>query len=188
MIRIRKNLLLGGLLLISVAGSWWLVRETDRQPAYQPEPHRPDYYLERFSATTLGDDGRPDKQLSADRMLHFPDDDTTELTRPRFTVYDGDLPPWRARAETGWVSGNKELVLLQGRVYIDRSEATGVRPIHIVTRDLKVQPSNNYAETDEDTFAQSSRDWIESRGMQIWFAAPIRVKLLANVRGRHEIN
>lgn len=91
------------------------------------------------------------------------------------------------RSETGWVSGDKALVLLQGKVNIDRPAATGIRPIHIITRDLRVQPNNNYAETDADAYTKSRNDWIESTGMQIWFARPIRVKLLANVRGRYEI-
>ena len=79
------------------------------------------------------------------------------------------------------------MVLLQGKVNIDRSAAPGIRPMHIITSDLRVQPKNNYAETDADARANSRDDWIESTGMQIWFAERIRVKLLAKVRGRYEL-
>lgn len=186
MISENKNLLIGAILLLLVLGSGWLNRTTDKKVVYQPPAHSADYYLKQFTAVTMGENGKPDKSLSADQMLHFPDDDTTELNQPLMTVYDDDRPPWEVRSETGWVSGDKELVLLQGKVDIKRPEAPGARPFHVVTRDMRVQPNNNYAETDAYALIKSRSDWVESTGMQIWFAKPIRVKLLAKVRGRYE--
>ena len=120
-------------------------------------------------------------------MEHFPNDDSTQLQRPRLEIHDDDRPPWKIRSERGWVSGDKQLVLLQGEVHIDREAAPEVRPLHIVTHDLRVQPDNNYAETDAAVHATSRDDWLDSVGMQLWFARPIRVKLLSQVRGRYEI-
>jgi len=183
----NKNLLIGGILLFLVLGSGWLSRTIENKVEYRPETHTPDYYLNNFTAVTMSDSGKPDKSLSADKMVHFPDDDTTELSNPRMTIHDDEAPPWEVRSEAGWVSGDKELILLQGKVNIDRAAAPGIRPFHIITRNLRVQPSNNYAETDAHAEAKSRKDWVESKGMQIWFAQPVRVKLLANVRGRYEI-
>lgn len=173
--------------MLLVAASGWLNRSTQKKIVYQSPTHSADYYLKQFTAVTMGEDGKPEKSLSADEMVHFPDDDTTELSRPKMTIYDGERPPWKVRSETGWVSGDKELVLLQGKVDIERPAAPGVRPFHVVTNDVRVQPNNNYAETDAYTLTKSRNDWVESTGMQIWFAQPIRVKLLAKVRGRYEI-
>lgn len=188
MISGSKNLLIGGILLLLILGSGWVIRKMEKSIEYQPAAeHSPDYYLNHFTAVTMGDNGKPDKRLSADKMVHFPDDDTTELSKPKMTIYDENRPPWEVRSETGWVSGDKELVLLQGKVKIERPAAPGIRPLQIITSDLRVQPKNNYAETDADAHAKSRDDWVESTGMQIWFAQPIRVKLLAKVRGRYEI-
>lgn len=188
MIAGSRNLLIGSILLFLILGSGWLNRATEKNIEYQPANlHSPDYYLNHFSAVTMGENGKPDKRLAADRMVHFPDDDTTELSKPKMTIYDDGRPPWKVRSDTGWVSGDKELVLLQGKVNIDRAAAPGIRPMHIITSDLRVQPKNNYAETDTDVHTKSRNDWLESIGMQIWFAQPIRVKLLAKVRGRYEI-
>jgi len=174
------------LLSALAAGSWWLSRDTEQDLGYQPKPHSLDYYLENFRATAMGMNGEPDKQLSGQRMAHFPDDDSTELTAPQMTLYDEHSPPWKIRSERGWVSGDKQLILLQGMVNIDRNGAPGVRPMHIITRDLHIQPEENYAETDQDVFVRSDEDRLESRGMQAWFAKPMRIKLLANVRGRYD--
>ena len=183
----RKIFVIGGILTAMVTGSSWLAYKADSDIQYRPDGHSPDYYLETFTALTHGKDGRPDKRLTADLMLHFPDDDTTELKQPRMTLYAGESPPWMVRAEEGWVSGDGEQILLRGRVYIDREGAEGVDPAHIVTRDLSIRPQEDYAETGEDTFLQSGSSWIESTGMQVWFTQPARVKLLADVRGRYEI-
>ncbi|MCB1760319.1 MAG: LPS export ABC transporter periplasmic protein LptC [Gammaproteobacteria bacterium] len=187
MIRLSKNSVIGVVLLLWVAASGWLSRVEERPSQYRADTHAPDYYLQSFTASTMGIDGRMEKQLSAARMEHFPDDDSTELESPVLSIHDAERPPWRIRSERGWVSGDKQLLLLQGQVHIDREEAQGVRPLHIVTRDLRVQPDNNYAETDAEAHATSREDWLTSVGMQLWFARPIRVKLLSQARGRYEI-
>ncbi|MCB1857726.1 MAG: LPS export ABC transporter periplasmic protein LptC [Gammaproteobacteria bacterium] len=187
MIAERNTFLAGGLVLVLVAVSGWLARKAEVELAYQHQPHSPDYFLEGFVAISLGENGKPDKRLAAKRMVHYPDDDTTELTEPWMTVYDGEAPPWETRSETGLVSADGEKILLQGSVHIDRKGADGVRPARIVTRDLIITPAQEFAETTEDAFLQSGKSWIESKGMQVWFAKPSRVKLLAEVRGRYEI-
>ncbi len=186
MILDRKTFVIGAVLLGLVGASSWVARKSEIEQSNQPEPHTPDYYLESFTATMLGIDGIPEKRLIAKRMLHYPDDDTTELNEPKMTVYDGNLPPWESRSEKGWVSGDGEEILLQGQVYIDREGSEDSHPIHIITRDLRIHPSRDYAETTEDAFVQSGGSWVESTGMQVWYTQPARVKLLAEVRGRYE--
>jgi lipopolysaccharide export system protein LptC len=184
-----RNLVIGAVLVVLVGSSWWLI-EQSRPKAVVTEnrEHIADYFLEGLSAIQMDVDGIPAQRLTAQRMTHYPDDDSTELTQPRLTMYDEDKPPWRIKAKTGWVSGDGEVVLLQGEVSIDRSAVPGVKPIHIDTRDLRVQPRENYVETDADIHIKSDRSRLQAKGMQGWFSKPIRLKLLANVRGYHEAN
>lgn len=185
----RRNLVIGGLLLALVGGTLWLAqRSTQRGPDYTPLEHRPDYYLEGVDTTLMDLQGIPSQRLVTERMTHYADDDSTELMSPHLTLFDVDRPPWRINSETGWLSGDGEVLLLQGAVKIDRSAAPGVKPLHIRTRDLRVQPRQNYVETDAPVEARSLQDRIDARGMQIWYRQPIRIKLLANVRGRYEVN
>ncbi len=137
----RNNLIIGILLSALAAASWWLTRDGvgNREEAETPA-HTPDYYIENLTGITMDEEGKPIRQLTAELMTHYPDDDTTELILPRITAYDGDRPPWRVRSEKGWISGDGEVILLQGKVHIDRSAAIGVRPVHAVTYDLRVQP------------------------------------------------
>ncbi|MCW8881238.1 MAG: LPS export ABC transporter periplasmic protein LptC [Sedimenticola sp.] len=185
----QKNRVIGGLLLLLVGGSLWLSQSSrDDDSNFTSLEHRPDYYLEAVDTTLMGIDGKPSKRLIAERMTHFIDDDSTELKLPRLTLYDQERPPWRVKSETGWLSGDGEVLLLQGAVKIDRSAAPGIRPFHITTRDLRVQQRDHYVETDAEVHARSNKDRIDAKGMQIWLQQPMRIKLLANVRGRYEVN
>ena len=64
--------------VLLAAGTWWLAQQVVEEPEYDPQPNSPDFYLEDFTATTMGLDGNPDKRLSAERMVHYPADDSTE--------------------------------------------------------------------------------------------------------------
>ena len=185
----NRNLIIVGMLLLLAGGSWWLAeRSTLNGTDYTQIAHTPDYYLEGFTATTMNDKGRPSQRLRAKKMIHYPDDDSTELWEPKLTLYDEERPPWRVKSEMGWVSGDGEVLLLQGEVKIDRSEIPGVRPMHITTRDLRVQPKDNYIETDAEVQSHSGKNRLDAVGMQAWFNKPVRIKLLANVRGYYEVN
>ncbi len=90
------------LLMAVVAGStFWLVQinsqqETTRAPVVRK--HEPDYYMERFSATELAQDGSTKMRFTGDKMVHFDDDQTYEVTRPAMRAYQPDRPPVTARA------------------------------------------------------------------------------------------
>ncbi len=185
----RRTLLFGGLLLALLGGSKWLA-EIAEDKANLPEAaaHTADYFLDNFTNTVMGEDGKPYRRLSAERMLHFPDDDSTELTKPKITLFEKDSPPWRISSEQGWLSGDGDLLLLKGTVTIDREQANGIRPMHILTRNLRVQPKENYAETDEAITISSLGSRLQSKGMQAWFNKPVRMKFLTNVRGHYEVD
>jgi lipopolysaccharide export system protein LptC len=186
----RKNLIKITLLLLLLAGGAGRLLQQDEKTDSEQEvaEHTPDYFLRDFTITTMGPDGRPEQRLTAELMQHYPDDDTTDLTHPNILLYDKDNPPWEVRSETGWLSGDGELLVLQGMVTIDRAAGPNNRPLHLITRDLQVRPKENYAETDQKVTIRSLHDQQESDGMQAWFRKPIRLRFAPNVRGRYEIN
>jgi len=185
----QRRIVIGSLFILLAAGSTLLLQVTGKEESEKVKlEHTPDYYVEDFSVTNMDIDGKLEQTLSAERMLHYPDDDSTELTRPHLVIYEEGVPPWKIKSETGWVSGDGQLVLLNGAVKIDRIAAPGIRPVHITTRDLRVRPKENYAETDEKVKVRSLGDVQTSIGMQAWLDKPIRLKFLSKVRGHYEIN
>jgi lipopolysaccharide export system protein LptC len=143
--------------------------------------------VEGLEAVETDPGGQLRRHLLAERLEHFPDDQTTRLQQPRLHLLEPDRPPWRIRSERGWISPDGALVLLQGEVFIDRDAAGEVQPVHLVTRDLRVQPRDEYAETDQPVQAHSDRHRVTATGLQAWLRAPLRIKLLADVRGHYEV-
>ncbi len=184
----RRDLVIGIILVLLALGSNWLISSTSSENSETvSEEHKIDYYVNNFTTTLMGEDGKPFRQLSAKRMMHYPDDDTTELTAPFITMFEGTTPQWEIWSETGWLSGDGDLLLLQGKVTIDRPKTATQDPVHIVTSNLRVQPNQNYAETEEEITIDNVDNRIKSKGMQAWLANPLRIKFSANVRGQYEV-
>ena len=184
----RHPVFLWGVVFLLAAGSWWLGnRERPPEPRQpdQQAPREADYYLRKLKATTMDRSGRPARTLAASELRHFPDDDTTELASPRLIIYQPDGPPWLIVSDTGWVSSDASLILLNGEVHITHEKGKNNRPIRLDTRNLRVQPQENYAETDEKVRVRSLLDRIDATGMQAWLGPPARIKLLANAKGHY---
>ncbi len=184
-----RNILFAVLLLILLAGSQWLVETSNPANDDVPrETHNADYFLEHFTNTTMDVKGRPYRRLSADRLLHFPDDDSTELSNPYLTLFVENLPLWEIRSESGWVSGDGTLLLLNGPATLDRAASPAGEQLNIVTSNLRLQPENNYAETDEPITVKSPDSIVKSTGMQAWFSQPSRIKFLTKAKGHYAVN
>lgn len=184
----RRALFIGLFLTLLAIGTGWLnLTHREDPPRVSRAPHLPDFWVEGFNALTMDAEGRPARRLTASLMRHFEDDGTTELTAPVLLVYEPGLPPWHIRSERGWMSGDGNLLLLQGEVLIDREASERSRPVHLVTRDLRVQPREDYAETDQAVHAESGPHWVTSQGLEAWLRAPVRIKLLAQVRGHYAV-
>jgi len=181
----HPNLIWVAIFLLA-ASSWWLA--SSHRPADNPifdreGPREVDYYLRGLNATTMLESGLPARTLEAQELRHFPDDDTTELSKPRLTVHQGKQPPWVVVSDNGWVSADGSLVLLNGPVHITRDGDDRNRAIRMDTSNLRIQPYQDYAETDEQVRVRSRQDRIDAKGMQAWFHAPARIKFLADVKG-----
>ena len=68
-------------LAILAAVAWWLTdRGADRNVVRDAKArHEADYFIENFTATTMDTQGRRKHELSAARLVHYPDDDTLEF-------------------------------------------------------------------------------------------------------------
>ncbi len=177
------------LVLVVIIGATWLlhdsgpVEQADQSETAHLTGHQVDYYLRGLHTTTMGPDGKPTRTLRALQVKHFQDDDTTELASPQLVIHQGDEPAWNIQAESGWVSADGGLILLHDRVQIDREQGTRNQPLNITTANLRVQPREDYAETDEQVRVRSHQDRLDATGMQIWLSQPSRIKFLADVKG-----
>jgi LPS export ABC transporter protein LptC len=97
--------------------------------------HDPDYLLTNFTTTTYNADGIAETMLSARKMVHYPDDDSTELERPRIVQSRPSEPRFSVNADRGVLSGGGEEIFLYDNVVLLR-EASGARPQARITTEF----------------------------------------------------
>jgi lipopolysaccharide export system protein LptC len=105
------------------------VNEEDTHPALRR--HDPDYMVINFTTTSYDGNGFAQSSLSAEKMVHFPDDDTTELTAPRVVQSKPDQPKVTVR-EAGMGKASARLTTEYLQVVRDRSIARTDREVTIV--------------------------------------------------------
>lgn len=180
------------LLLLTLAGlSVWMFQgqpEKGRSVTVQSQG-APDSFMENFTTQTMDAEGRPQYQLSAVRMAHYADDDRSELVQPHFTAFRADGEQWTVVAESGQALAGAKQILLNGAVTIERHPAaTAPADLQIVTRDVRVRPADDYAETDAATTivhgTGAQQATLNSLGMQVNFGEG-QLLLLSEVRGHY---
>lgn len=169
--------------------SWWLLQLAsvdDEEIALERPPSLIDYFSTGYVKWEMDAEGRLKSQLVADTLTHYSNDGTTHLQRPVMTIMNPHVPPWVIQSETGIISSDRELVLMNGKAVAAREAAPGVKGITINSSNLRVQPEINYAETDEWAELLSPPNRTEGIGMKLYYSSPIRIELISKVRGRYE--
>ena len=176
------------LVLVAIVSGYVLKQLNDEEQARDSKTaHIPDFYMHTFTMTVMDEEGRPKREVIADYMAHFADNETKELVQPHLIVYQENRPPWHITSETGWVSANDDVMLLLGEVRIWRDNDAGVRELEIETRDLRVLPETQYGETDKPVVIRTPSSETRSIGMRAYLEQR-RLELLSGVNTIYEQN
>lgn len=165
-----------GILAMLAAMTFWLERVVQTQPEGTAghSRHDPDFIAEQLDFRQLDPDGALRQSMSASRMLHFPDDDTTELTRPEIT-YHGSVPSTHIAAERAHVSADRKLVVLSDGVVATRAATRKTDALRVETSELTVFPNDERAATDRPVRISQGRSVITGVGLDFDNAKGISV-------------
>lgn len=178
----RALVLFAALTALALLSGWLAELLAPQATLSRPERHTPDFYLVGVSARAMDAEGRLQHRLEAERIVHYGDDDSSELLQPRFYAFDGQGPRWEVRSDRGRGSGDGRQVELQGPVTL--TQLSGRRG-ELVTRDLLLRPREDYVETAAHVTFADATSHIEALGLRGTLGAGGTLELLANVRGTH---
>ncbi len=148
--------------------------------------HDPDYIMSNFVTTQTYPDGGLRYKLAAVEMRHFPDDDSTELQRPRYTQFAADKPYTEVQSLRGHVSSNGEEVKLYDNVKVTRQAFAGKGEMTIETDFLNIRPNDDLVTTESPVvIRQAPKTVIHATGM-IYEKQKQTVTLLHKVRAHYE--
>jgi len=128
--------------------------------------HDPDYYVVNFTTTTYNPDGAAETRMSAERMVHYPDDDTTELVEPRVLQSKPNEPRYSVRAERGQLSRDGDEVFLYGGVLLVREASEHGPEARMTTEFLHVLRERSLVRTDREVKIVEGSRSLQGRGME----------------------
>jgi len=148
--------------------------------------HDPDYTMNNFVNTQTDTTGKLRYVLAAAEMVHYPDDDSTTLQRPRFTQFTTDKPYTQIEGLRGYVSSNGEEVELVDNVKVTRQAFEGKGEMQVLTEKLTILPEQDLIKTDSPVvITQAPKTLITATGM-IYDKKNKTVKLLKGVKVHYE--
>lgn len=124
--------------------------------------HDPDFYVERFRVRRFGDDGTVLNTLVADKMLHYPDDDSTRVIAPQLTYHRS--PASVVTAKSAWLDKDGKHVRLNDDVRVVRPGEAGAPDTVVTTNVLFVTPDDEQAETNEPVTITQGKTIITGAG------------------------
>lgn len=178
------------ILLLLVGLTAWLNRTVERTvpaPA-KPVTHDPDYIVEKFTVLRLSDLGETRYSLTAQKLIHYPDDDTSHLAQPVLKQLQPGKPDTRTRADRGLVTSQGDEVKMYDNVEIFRAGDKGsvstatakaaanpgngkgrasndTEDLRITTTYLRVRPDDDHADTPAQVTVENGASTLVGTGM-----------------------
>lgn len=182
-----RNLWVYLTLTLLVVLSWIIADliEPRRSPLQPSSGHQADSFSKRFTKLTMDENGKPKNKLFAEAMVHFKDDDSTELELPVFTYFKDRSLPWIIHSERGLISSNR-IIRLVTKVKITREAAPGIEPVIINTTNLLINPNYDFAKTEDYAELISNHNQLSGVGLSLTFGENKRIKLHSQVKGKYD--
>ena len=133
------------LMLALALGTLWLDRLVQLPPLPSKDKlrHDPDFIVERFTVTQMSATGHPETSLTAPKMLHYPDDESTVLEYPRYLQRSVGQPAVEIVGNKGIVSKDGDLVRVEGNVIVTRAGYGERPPMVVETSILDIEPNTH---------------------------------------------
>lgn len=150
---------------VFAALTFWLERATHQEERRDGRNrHDADYFVDNFTLRRFNAEGNLQHTLVATKMVHFPDDESTEVTAPRLTYHR--VPPLYVSSDTAWLDKDGKHVRLDDNVRILREGIDGRLPTEIRTRVLYAIPDDEVAHTDAPVQIVQGQTVLNGTGLE----------------------
>lgn len=155
------------LMLVLALLTFWLdraVREEVTHPSQRR--HDPDYLVQNFTSTSFNRLGLAETTITAAKMLHYPDDDSTELLSPRVVQEKPEQPRFTVRADRGVLAREGDEIFLYDNVELVRDPEDAHPPARMNTSFLHILRDRSIVRTDREVTIVEGPRSISGRGME----------------------
>ena len=156
-----------GLMLVLALLTFWLDRAVRDEPSHPSQRrHDPDYLVHNLVSINYNKLGGAETTITAAKMLHYPDDDSTELVQPRVIQARPEQPRYTVRAERGVLAREGDEIFLYDNVLLER-EPDALHPgTRMTTSFLHIVRDRSIVRTDRVVTVVEGRRSLSGRGME----------------------
>jgi lipopolysaccharide export system protein LptC len=147
----------------------WL-NQLVRAPAVREDGslrHDPDAMVEKFDARKFGKDGHLLYTLTAQKMVHYPDDDTALLDTLTLEAFEPQQPKMTITADRGRLERTGDRVWIEGHVVLVREPDANMERAHVTTDRLLVLPDQGIARTTSEVTLDSPSSHVVAQGLEL---------------------
>ena len=186
------------LLLALVAGTWWAADYTQRSiPIEAPRrmTHEPDSWAERFVMLRTDADGIAVNRMEGARMLHYPDDDSYEITQARAIGQRADMPITIGTSNIAVMDQDGKRITMRGNAHLHRIADAERAAMDVTSEELVLLPDDNRAYTDLPAKVVHGNSVMLGTGMQydndtrqlrVLSASDVKISAQDTQQGRRE--
>jgi len=164
----------------------WLERvfQPPQVPRDSVTRNDPDYIVTGLSAVKMDAGGQVRHVLTAQKMTHFPRDDSTELLAPKFVSHEDRGVPVTITALRAWVSADGEQIQFRDTVRVVRAAHGNRGELVMETEYLEVDPDRHIARTDQAVRIRDTHTVVDAIGLELNSDTRV-LTLLSRVRGTY---
>lgn len=172
-----------------LAMTYWLDKQAQPEldTGERKPQHTPDAIIDGLQAVTLNTEGKPRFIMSAKQLVHYADDDSTELIAPALLAHAAARPDVHMSAQKGALSSKGDIIELYNDVKIVRAAGDSRAVLSIRTDYVKVIPDDETAQTDRALTVEEGNNHLSAVGMELDNRAQT-LKLLSRVKASNVIS
>jgi lipopolysaccharide export system protein LptC len=173
--------------MAALAGiTWWLLQATLPRPnesAQRPKTHTPDYFADNFSVSELDQSGATQYRLTATHLVHYEDDENSDLTSPAVRAFQPGKPIVTATAERGTVNSDASVVDMYDHARIVRAPGAGDPPMQADSEHFRVLVNDDVILTEKPVKLQRGLSVMTATNGMNYNNVTRVIQLFGNVRG-----
>ncbi|TDN68434.1 LPS export ABC transporter periplasmic protein LptC [Paraburkholderia sp. BL10I2N1] len=184
--RFRLTSLIPLVTMAALAGiTYWLLQATLPPPnegAPHGKSHTPDYFADNFSVSELDQSGATQYRLTATHLVHYEDDENSDLTNPAIRAFQPGKPIVTATGERGTVNADASIVNMYDNARILRAAGNGDPAMQADSEHFRVLVNDDVIETEKPVKLQRGLSVMTASGMNYNNVSRV-MQLFGNVRG-----
>ena len=149
--------------------SFWLRYATELPEERRDGKHRhdPDFVIHDSVLRKLDSSGQLQYTLNSAVIRHYPDDESTDMSKPHLIYQYPTRPSVTIRAERGHANKEGEQIDLYENVQITRAATAKDAEMNGYTDQLTVFPDDEKAFTKSPVLITKGQSWLKGVGMQV---------------------